>query len=105
MSNTKNVLAISLFLLPLAFGQYYNISTIAGNGQRQFAGAGNSALNAALVSPRYVAVDSAGNVFVSDTYYNQVYRIGRDSPITLAAGIGQQGFSGDNGPATAARLD
>ncbi len=105
MSNTKSVLGISLFLLPLAFGQYYNISTIAGSGQRQFAGAGNSALNARLVSPGYVAADFAGNVFVSDTYYNQVYRIGLDGIITLVAGIGQQGFSGDNGPATVARLD
>ncbi len=46
--------ALSLALLlaaPFVSGQYYNISTVAGNGRTQIEGAGGPATNARLISP------------------------------------------------------
>jgi len=80
-------------LIPALQAQYYLISTVAGNGQAQFTDAGGAAANA------------AGNVFVSDNYYHQVFQISAAGTITVAAGTGRQDFSGDGGRTTAAQLD
>ncbi len=102
----KPLAAVGLALFaPLTYGQYYVASTVAGNGQVQFQGAGGPALSASLISPRNVAVDAAGNIFVGDTYYHQVFRINAAGTIAVVAGTGKQGFSGDGGPATLAQLD
>ena len=87
----------------LASAQFYNITTIAGNGRLPF-GAGGPAINAKLVVPRYVAVDAAGNTYISDTYFNQVFQISPSGTISAYAGSGTQGFSGDGGTATSAQL-
>jgi uncharacterized protein (TIGR03437 family) len=87
----------------LASAQFYSITTFAGNGRAQF-GAGGAAISARLVVPRFVAVDSAGNTFVSDTYFHQVFQISPGGTINVYAGNGTEGFSGDGGPATAAQL-
>jgi len=42
------------------------ITTIAGNGKRAYTGDGGPAAEASLVSPYAVALDTAGNLFVSD---------------------------------------
>ncbi|MEO7651128.1 MAG: hypothetical protein ABIZ80_11720 [Bryobacteraceae bacterium] len=102
----KPLIALGLALFaPLTYGQYYVASTVAGNGQVQFQGAGGPALSASLISPRNVAVDAAGNIFVGDTYYHQVFRINAAGTIAVVAGNGKQGFSGDGGPAPQAQLD
>ena len=101
---------IRLAPLVLAFAfaaraQYYVVSTIAGNGQVAAAPGGASALSARLVNPRYVAADAAGNVYISDPYFNQVYQVTANGVWNVFAGAGRQGFSGDGGLATAALLD
>lgn len=100
----KPIVAL-MALIPLAQAQYYVISTVAGNGQVQFSDSGGPGTNARLISPTYVAADGAGNIFVSDNYYHQVFQISAAGVITVAAGTGKQGFSGDGGRATAAQLD
>src|ERR1035438_2287768 len=98
-------LILLLFLLPLASAQQqYIISTVAGIGLLPFGGSGAPALNAFLIRPQFIATDSAGNTFVSATYYQQVFKISTSGIITVYAGTGQPGFSGDGGPATAAQL-
>ena len=87
----------------MASAQFYNISTIAGNGLIQFQG-GSQAVNTVQIVPTAVAVDPSGNSYVSDTYFNQVFRITPGGVISVYAGNGQPGFSGDGGPATAAQL-
>ena len=49
------------------------ITTIAGTGERGFGGAGGPAVEAWLNSPEGVAVDTAGNVYIADTF-NHVIR-------------------------------
>jgi sugar lactone lactonase YvrE len=58
-----------------------------------------------LCSPTGLALDSQGNLFVSDTGNNRVREISATGVTTTAAGIGSAGFSGDGGAATLARLN
>ncbi|HTR38056.1 MAG TPA: hypothetical protein VMH80_19240 [Bryobacteraceae bacterium] len=80
------------------------ITTIAGNGTQGFSGDEGLAVNAELYSPHCVAVDSAGNVYFSDTSNNRIRKIDTSGMITTVAGNGGVGSTGDGGPATAATL-
>jgi sugar lactone lactonase YvrE len=80
------------------------IATVAGTGQRGFSGDGGPATKARLDSPQGIAIDAAGNVFIGDVANNRVRRVSPDGIITTVAGTGVEGFSGDGGPATKARL-
>jgi uncharacterized protein (TIGR03437 family) len=98
-------LMIVLGIPSLAMAQFYTISTIAGSGKLQFSGAGALATSVQLVEPEFVAADTAGNVFVSDAYYHQVFSIAANGTIKLVAGTGTAGFSGDGGQAASAQLN
>jgi len=82
------------------------ITTVAGNGTSGLGPSGDNgpATSAQLYSPKGVAVDSAGNLYIADTY-DQVIRKVSNGVITTVAGTGTHGpSSGDNGPATSASL-
>jgi len=81
------------------------ISTIAGTGVRSSGGDGGPATSAGLSAPRTMASDAAGNLYIADTENHRVRRVGTDGVITTIAGTGAAGYSGDGGPATAARLN
>ena len=51
-----------------------------------------------------IAADSAGNVYIADSYNSRVRKVSRDGLITTVAGNGKPGFSGDGGPAVDAQL-
>src|SRR5260370_645098 len=84
------------------FGQTsYTISTLAGGGLP----VNIPGTSASLGSVTGLAVDRAGNVFVASRADNIVLRLdGSTGVLTLVAGNGTPGFSGDNGPATSAQL-
>ena len=82
-----------------AFGQGGIITTFAGGGVN-----GTTALTADLGQPGSVSVDPSGNIIVSATFMNEVFKIDTQGNFSVLAGTGVAGFSGDNGPATAARL-
>jgi uncharacterized protein (TIGR03437 family) len=79
------------------------VTTIAGNGYLSFSGDNGPAANAQFYQPGGVAIDSAGRIYIADTQNNRVRMIA-NGVITTVAGTGDQGFSGDNGPATSAKL-
>jgi|SRR5712691_4874153 len=85
------ILCLPACLPSLALPQSYNISTIAGNGRQPFTG--STAISAQLIQPRGVAADSAGNIYVTDWYYQQVFRISASGTISVYAGNGQPGSS------------
>jgi hypothetical protein len=89
------------------------MSTIAGRGGANigdFTGDGGLATQADLNNPTSVAVDAAGRVYLADSNNHRIRRIALDGTITTFAGSGPAGagngsFSGDNVPATSARLN
>ncbi len=80
------------------------VRTIAGNGTAGYSGDGGDAKQAQLNYPFAVAVDSSGNVYISDQGNNRVRRVGTDGVIRTVAGNGTSTFSGDGGQATNASL-
>lgn len=79
------------------------ITTIAGNGTAGYSGDNGPATNASLNFPQGVAVDSAGNLYISDSDNNCIRRVS-NGIITTVAGSGERGFDGDGGPAINAKL-
>ena len=80
------------------------ITTVAGTGTAGFSGDGGPATAAQLNYPHRVAVDAAGNLYVTDWKNNRVRRIDPAGTITTMAGTGTAGYAGEGGPATAANL-
>ena len=80
------------------------ITTLAGTGEDGYAGDGGPATEARLYSPRGVAADAAGNVYVADAWNHRVRKIDASGTITTVAGTGTWGYGGDGGPATEALL-
>jgi len=78
------------------------ITTVAGGGT---GGDGGPATSAALSTPYGVAVDAAGNLYISDYTNYRIRRVDASTGvITTVAGNGTQGYGGDGGPATSANL-
>lgn len=82
----------------------HTISTIAGTGERGFAGDGGEATHALLNEPYGVVVDQAGTVYFADRLNRRVRRVEAPGVITTLAGDGSGKFSGDGGPAAQAGL-
>ena len=80
------------------------IATVAGNGIDGYSGDGGLAASAQLGSPISVAVDVAGNLFVADVSNHRIRKISTDGIVTTVAGNGVDGYSGDGGLATNAKL-
>ncbi|HEX2689206.1 MAG TPA: hypothetical protein VHN14_21440 [Kofleriaceae bacterium] len=88
------------------------ITTIAGNGTQGFGGDQGPALQAMLnfeigsnPEPSGGIAYHAGTLYVADSENSRIRRIDLQSGIiTTIAGTGQNGFSGDDGPATQAML-
>jgi DNA-binding beta-propeller fold protein YncE len=82
------------------------ISTVAGTGEQGCAGDGGPAAAARLNNPFDLAFDPDGNLIFSDTYNHRICKIdARSQIISTIAGTGERGFSGDGGPAVAAKMD
>ena len=94
----------STILPPSDEGTSYTITTIAGSGAED--DDGKLATEAFLTSPRGVAVDGHGNLYIADTENHRVRRIDAESGIIITiAGSGEEGYGGDEGPATEAKLN
>ncbi|MGA1195062.1 MAG: FG-GAP-like repeat-containing protein [Candidatus Latescibacterota bacterium] len=83
------------------------ITTIVGTGVAQFGGDNGPAINANISRPLGVATDRQGNIYIADSFNRRVRKIDTNGIITTFAGTGSpdtDGFSGDGGPASLARL-
>jgi sugar lactone lactonase YvrE len=80
------------------------ITTVAGSGVEGFAGDGGPAGAAQLNHPRGVTVDGRGVLFIADSMSHRIRRVDPSGVISTVAGCGRQGYGGDGGPATVARL-
>jgi len=80
------------------------ISTGAGSGVKGSLGDGGPAQSAQLASPRNVAVDGAGNLYISEFEGHRIRKVTADGRIATVAGTGLAGYGGDGGLATDAQL-
>lgn len=81
------------------------ISTVAGNGRAGNSGDGGNAVAASLNAPAGVAVNSHGDIYISDQGNNVVRKVNSSGVISAFAGMGTPGYSGDGGPAPLAQLN
>jgi uncharacterized protein (TIGR03437 family) len=77
------------------------VSTIAGNGTRNYTGDGGPAIAAGLTAVAGVALDSNGNLFIASG--NRIRKIAPNGIITTYAGTGNAGTT--NGPAATATFN
>jgi Secretion system C-terminal sorting domain len=106
MSRPFNLILFSLaFSLTQATSFAQVINTAAGNGTSSFGGDTGPATAASMVSPWGVAVSPSGYVYISDQGNNRVRSINTTGLMGTAVGTGVAGYSGDSGPAAAARIN
>jgi trimeric autotransporter adhesin len=79
------------------------ITTFVGGGSA-IATNGASATAISLSYPNDISIDSSNNLYVPDTDHHLVLEVSPAGIVTIIAGTGGSGFSGDGGPATSARL-
>ena len=97
---------VALFLLLLASLSVHAqvINTVAGTGVWGYSGDHGPATAAKIQAPACVAVDYAGNMYITDVNNVRVRKVSVTGIITTFAGTGVAGYSGDEGPATAAQI-
>lgn len=81
------------------------ITTIAGTGSDGYSGDGERATAAKLSGPHATVIDKAGNIYIADRRNDRIRMVAPDGTITTVAGAGPRGYSGDGGPASAAKLN
>ena len=77
-------------------------SVLTGTPGTGYAGAATSV---DLTTPYCLTMDSAGTLYVCDSSRDKIYTLAADGTTSVFVGTGVTGFSGDNGPATAARVN
>ena len=80
------------------------VTLIAGTGTMGYSGDGGPATSAQLNYPGGLALDASGNLLITDMYNHRIRKVTSGGAISTVVGTGEPGFSGDGGPATAARL-
>ncbi len=83
------------------------ITTIAGTGSTGYSGDGVPATSATYMGGAGIVKDISGNIFLTDHYNNTIRKINTAGIISTIAGDGWPvgSFSGDGGPASAAKLN
>src|SRR5215813_4070675 len=95
-----------LLTLSIAPGFAAQIKTIAGIGKPGAATDGAKAIESPLNNPYGLTIGPDGGLYVCEVDNHRVVRIDRKSGrITVVAGTGTKGYSGDGGPALAASLN
>ena len=81
------------------------ITTIAGSSSSGYSGDDGQATSAKLNVPNGLAVDTSGNVYISDSLNHAIRKVTVSTGvITTLAGTGTSSYSGDTGAATSATL-
>jgi sugar lactone lactonase YvrE len=81
------------------------LTTIAGDGTKNYSGDGGPASKATFKGLHMHVVTPEGDVYVADTHNHCVRKIDhKTGNISTVAGTGKKGYSGDGGPATKAQF-
>lgn len=82
-----------------------SVSTFAGNGTKGYSGDGGPATSATMNDPFGVVRGPDGAIWYCEYGGQRIRRVDKDGKITLIAGTGKAGYSGDGGPATEATFN
>src|SRR6266481_5305511 len=100
-----NRLALSLAFLVLwnwtGLAQSSTITTYVGPSLPI---SGSQATTQTIGIPDGISADGAGGFYVASSSQNRVYRVTSDGTLTVIAGTGRRGFSGDGGHGSSAQL-
>ena len=80
------------------------IETVAGTGQPGWPVEGALATETALDEPWALVFDGEGRLLIADRAGQRLVRVETDGTLWTVAGTGIEGYGGDSGPATEARL-
>src|SRR5262245_65610010 len=81
------------------------VRTFVGTGAKGTAADGDTAGHTELDNPFHIVIGPDGAMYFSDFGTSRVFRLDfRTSKLSLVAGTGVKGFSGDGGPAKSAQL-
>jgi hypothetical protein len=81
------------------------ITTVVGTGTAGYTGDGAAASSARISAPDRIALDAAGDLYISDAGNNVIRKVTMSTGIiTTVVGTGSVGYSGDGGAATSATL-
>jgi streptogramin lyase len=82
------------------------ITTVAGNGQKAYAGDGGPAIEASLNMPHELLFDAQGDLYIAERDNHVIRKVDmKTGIISTVAGTGKRGFAGDGGPAVQAQLN
>ena len=81
------------------------VRAFAGTGSIGSGGDGGAATNATLGSPLGIALDNSGNLYITDVTSNTIRKVSTSGVISLFAGNGSSGYTGDGGAATSAQFN
>ena len=81
------------------------ITTVAGTGRKASSPDGAAPTDTSLLSPRNVAVDAAGNLYIAEFEGHRVRKLTPDGKLSTIAGTGVAGWSGDGSRASAAQIN
>jgi len=84
--------------------EHGTITTVAGLGRAGYSPDGAAATKSELSNPVDIALGENGDLFIAEFDTNRVRRIDSAGVLTTVAGTGEEGFSGDGGPATSAAI-
>lgn len=99
----RNLLYAALIMLlgtsRFSFAQY-SINSVSGGGPNNL-----QALQSSIGFAQSIAFDASGNAYIADSYSSQIFKVSTSGTLTVVAGNGSMGYSGDGGPATSAALN
>jgi streptogramin lyase len=82
-----------------------SVSTFAGTGEKGYSGDGGPATASKMDNPFGVVRGPDGAIWYCEYTGQRIRRVDKDGKITLIAGTGKAGYTGDGDPATAATFN
>ena len=81
------------------------ITTVAGTGRKASSPDGAAPTDTSLLSPRNVAIDAAGDLYIAEFEGHRIRKLTPDGKLSTVVGTGVAGSSGDGNRASAAQID